>query len=212
MVDKSSPLARIAHNAQLVHIPKKQIIFRQGETYNHIYILKTGTVIMVSPKGTSQSILHVVRPLALMPFAFFSGPKAISQWSYLSYTDCELYILKPEKVRNLLQSDGQLALDLTAWFSFQVHELLIRLSSLSKSDIKEKMTAALKFLMVYHTGKRSKDGWAAVSFPITHQFIADMTGVTREGVSINMPYFQKQGVIRAPRPSALEINLKILDI
>jgi CRP/FNR family transcriptional regulator len=95
------------------------------------------------------------------------------------------------------------------WFSKEVHELLARLDSLGKTNVSDKLKAALKFLAIRH-GKERRSGWCRVSFPVNHQLLADMIGMTRESTTTAMKELVDQKIIRNPRLTILEIDLKKL--
>lgn len=194
-----------------LRIPKNQLLLPGGEEFGHIYILRRGVVKMVSGGEQNIQLLHLLRPLSLMPLAFFSGRKSRTQWEYITHTECLVSSIPADNLYKKLRDNGKMATDLTKWFSLEVHELLIRLNSLGKSDTRDKMLAALKFLASYHTEPAQND-WAEVSFPASYQFLADMTGVTREAISMNIKYFQTHSLVRSIGRSKIEINNKIMDI
>jgi CRP-like cAMP-binding protein len=92
------------------------------------------------------------------------------------------------------------------WYSKEVHELLVRLSSLGKTNTREKIIASLKFLAKHHAKERT-NGWYRVNFSVNHQLLADLTGVTRESSAMTMKDLSEKGVVRNPRQTVLEINL-----
>jgi CRP-like cAMP-binding protein len=95
------------------------------------------------------------------------------------------------------------------WFSNEVHEILTRLSSLGKTTARDKLAAVLKFLAIWHSVKRS-NGWWRVTFPVSHQLLADMVGITRESAAMVMKDLQSEKLACNPRQNILEINLSKL--
>jgi CRP/FNR family transcriptional regulator len=195
------------------HVPRGQIIIYQGDEPQEALILKKGIVKLydIDDQG-NEKILHIFKPYAVLPFAFFSGDAQPTRWFYSALTDCDICILPADKLAELMSSSGKLTLDLVSWFSLEVHELLMRLNSLGKTNAKAKVTAALKFLDAKHSTPR-RSGWMRVNFAVNHQLIADMTGLTRESTAMIMRDFQKRGLIRNPKQTILEINHeKLIDI
>jgi CRP-like cAMP-binding protein len=80
---------------------------------------------------------------------------------------------------------------------------------MSKTTTRPKLVAALKFLCVYHTNQ-TKSGWRRVNFPVSHQLLADMTGITRESATLVMKQLQDEKLTRSPRLGVLEINFERL--
>jgi CRP/FNR family transcriptional regulator len=198
-------------SARTRQVPSGQIILYEGDTPQEVFILKSGIVKLydIDDQG-SEKILHLVKPPAVIPFAFFSGMHDPLHWFYTTLTDCELYVVSASDLKEMTRADSRLAEILTNHFSDDVHELLVRLNSLSKTNIQDKVMAVLRFLMVRHATLRRAD-WCRVTFPINHQLIANLCGITRESTSIVMKELADKKVIRTPKMATLEINKKRLD-
>lgn len=109
----------------------------------------------------------------------------------------------------MLHTEIALGEVITNTFSSDVHKLLVRLSSLSKTSARDKVIAALSFLVSTHsTEKRAQ--WWQVNFPVSHQLIADICGITRETAAIMMKELHDEKIIRNPKVTVLEINKKML--
>jgi len=193
-------------------VPSGQIILYEGDTPQEVFILKSGIVKLydIDDQG-SEKILHLVKPPAVIPFAFFSGMHDPLHWFYTTLTDCELYVVPATELKDMTHADSNLAEILTNHFSDDVHELLVRLNSLSKTNTQDKVIAVLRFLMARHATER-RAGWWRVNFPINHQLIADLCGITRESTSIVMKEFLDKKITRVPKLATLEINRKRLDL
>lgn len=182
----------------------------EGDTLFDVFILKSGIIKIydIDEQG-NEKILHLVKPQAIIPFVFFSGGKESIKWFYAALTDCEICVLPFDILMRRMRENNDLAIQLMNWFSLEVHELLVRLSSLGKTNTQDKLLAALRFLSIHHATQRHS-GWWRVSFPVNHQLLADMTGVTRESTAMIMKEFREQHIIRNPRQTILEINLEKL--
>jgi len=193
-------------------VPSGQIILYEGDTPQEVFILKSGIVKLydIDDQG-SEKILHLVKPPAVIPFAFFSGMHDPLHWFYTTLTDCELYVVPATELKDMTHADSNLAEILTNHFSDDVHELLVRLNSLSKTNTQDKVIAVLRFLMARHATER-RAGWWRVNFPINHQLIADLCGITRESTSIVMKEFLDKKITRVPKLATLEINRKRLEL
>lgn len=188
------------------HYPRGQIMLYKGDSPVDVLILKQGTIkIYDTNEQGDEKILHLVKPYAVIPFAFFSGNHYDTQWYYAALTDCDVLVLSMEILRKQMEQNNQLATYLMNWFSLEVHELLVRLSSLGKTNTRGKVMAALKFLAAHHASKR-RSGWLRVNFPVNQQLLADMTGVTRESTATILHGLQERGIVRNPRQTILEIN------
>lgn len=206
LMDLSPPLAPLLKNVRSKLVPKGQIIFYQGDRTLDVYVIKSGIVKLhdIDEQGNEKS-LHLVKSPGIIPFAFFSGENIPVRWFYTALTDCELYVVPQKKLLSSMKANSELTLQLMNWFSQEVHELLTRLSSLGKTNARDKLLAALKFLVTSHSNEQ-RNGWWRVSFPVNHQLLADMVGITRESAAVTMKELQTERLIRNPRVTILEIN------
>lgn len=204
------PLRAVTQSARLKRYPKGQIIIYQGDEMLETFILKSGVVKIydIDDQG-NEKVLHLAKAPAVIPFAFFSGGKTPPNWFYAALTDCELYVLMYDVLQKAVDDDGTLATLLTNQFSRDVHELLVRLSSLGKTKAHDKLIATLRFLATWHSKPKS-GSWRRVTFPVNHQLLADITGITRERAAMVMKEFQDHKLIRNPRLTVLEIDTEKL--
>lgn len=196
--------------SRVKEIPKGQIIFYEGDSPVEIFIIKEGVVKIYNiDDDGNEKILHLVAAPAVIPFSFFTGSNKPTQWFYSALTDCDLYLLRREKLQEIERQNPEVLIFLMNWFSKEVHELLARLDSLGKTNVEDKLKAALKFLAVRHCRPR-RSGWLRVLFPVNHQLLADMIGMTRESTTTAMKVLADRKVIRNPKLTILEIDMKKL--
>jgi CRP-like cAMP-binding protein len=200
-------LARALQDTRCKQILKNQVLLYEGDTPPDVMIIKSGIVKVhdIDEQG-NEKVLHLLGCPAVFPFAFFTGGDIATRWYYTALTDCEIYSMPKQELRDLFADNPQLAQYLLNWFSREVHEILTRLSSLGKTLARDKVAAALRFLAVWHSLER-RSGWCRVTFPVSHQLLADMTGITRESATLTMEELQAERAVRNPRATILEINL-----
>ena len=206
-------LQKALQNTRLRHVPGGQIILYADDLPKEVFVLKSGIVKLydIDDQG-NEKLLHLVKAPAVVPFAFFSGMKTPLKWFYTTLTDCDVYVLSVDELRTMTRTNVALAELLTNRFSADVHELLVRLSSLGKTNARDKVIAALRFLLTVHAIER-RSGWWRVDFPVNHQLIGDLCGITRETTAIVMKELQHEKIVRNPRVTILEINKKnLLDL
>ena len=201
-----SPLSTILSHAKLRTYPKGQIILYEGETPTDLYIIKDGIVKVydIDDQG-NEKILHIMKAPSVFPMVFFLGGHHETRSFYTTLTDTEMYVVSQSFVEEQMRADSELAIALMQSFARETHELLVRLSSMEKTNTRDKLIAALKFLCVYHA-KELRGGWSQVTFPISHQLLADMIGVTRESTTMVMKELQEEKLVRNPRLTILEVN------
>jgi CRP/FNR family transcriptional regulator len=201
-----NPLFSLLENSQQRNYPKGQIILYQGDAPTHLFVIKQGEVKLydVDEQG-NEKILHILRPPAMFPLASYSGKQPDIMWFYGALTDTDVYLLPFDELESRMKDDATLDLYLLERLVKEVHELCVRLDSLSKTTSRSKLIAALKFLSAHHAEVR-KNGWRRVTFTVNHQLLADMAGITRESAAMAMKQLQDEHVTRAPRVGILEIH------
>lgn len=212
MEQKSIPrkLQDFLANARVKHIPKDQIILYEGDQPEKVFMVKSGVVKLHSiDEGGNDKILHLLKAANVIPLAFFSGYDVACRWYYTALIDSELYVLPRKELEHLMYTEERVGRCLTNTFSEEVHEVLTRLDSLSKTGVGEKLTAALRYLVACH-GTELKRGWYRIPFPVNHQLLADMIGMSRESTSICMKDLTTKKILRNPKLTQLEINLEKL--
>lgn len=199
-------LAKLLDGARSKQIASGQIIFYEGDPVDYVSLLVSGVVCMydIDSEG-NRKILHLAGPPSLIPFAFFNNTDTALFWFYEALTDVEMYVLSARALRDAMDNDPALSHSLVGTFALNVHELLVRLSSLNKTHVRDKLLAVLNFLSSHHAVER-RGGWFRVNFQINHQLVAEMCGITRESASLGLKELQDDGVIRFPRTGLLEIK------
>lgn len=206
-MEKLHPLlVPVLKHARRKQIAKGQVILYEGDLTVDVFVLESGIIKIhdIDDMG-NEKILHLLKRPAVFPFAFFSGSEIPTRWFYTALTDCEISVIPREMLQKEIETNSKLGLYLMNQFSLEVHEILTRLSSLGKTNTRDKLCSALNFLVVWHS-KQQRDDWYRVSFPVSHQLLADMIGTTRESTAIAMKELQNERMIRNPRLTILEIN------
>ncbi len=205
-----TPLSVLLTHAKLRTYPKGQIIIYEGETPTDLYVIKSGIVKVydIDNQG-NEKILHILKAPGIFPLVFFLQDSQETQSFYTTLTDVELYVLPQTHASKMMRENNDLTHYLIRAFALENHELMVRLSSMEKSTSRDKLIAALKFLCVYHT-KHSSGNWHQIGFPVSHQLLADMIGVTRESTTMVMKDLQEEKLVRNPRLTVLEVNFKNL--
>lgn len=201
-----SPLSKLTAGARIKQYPKNQMLLYGGDTVSEVYVLRKGTAKMydIDQQG-NEKVLHIIKPPCLMPLTALRGAGQVTEWFYGSITDCEVYAIPYAEAERRMAADSRLTEYLLRQIAGETHELLVRVSSLGKTDARGKLAYVLRFLAVCHANER-RGSWRRVTFPVSQQLLADMIGMTRESTAINMKRLRELGIIRYPRATILEIH------
>src|SRR6185437_2312463 len=114
-------ITKLITSARVKHVPKGQILLYVGDDPAQLMMLKTGVVKIhdIDAQG-NEKVLHLLKPLAVLPLAFFSGGAAATKWFYTALTDCDLYVVPKDVLQRTMETDGQSAVYLLNWFSREV--------------------------------------------------------------------------------------------
>jgi CRP-like cAMP-binding protein len=204
----NSVIAPMLKEARLRIYEKGQNILYPDDVTAHLFVIKRGAVTMydIDDQGM-QKVLHIFGPPALFPMVSFSAPAATVSWFYSALTRTEVYLLPYLELKERLENaEGTAAYNLLLrQLLCEVHELVVRINSGTRTNSLGKLVAALKFLAVHHS-RSQPTGWARVVFPVSHQLLADMTGLARETVTISMKQLQQYKAVRNGSGSRLEVH------
>jgi len=201
-----TPLRPLIEQAKLRQYPRGQIILYEGENPADAFIVKSGAVkIYDIDEDGNEKIIHILKSPGMFPVIFMFGTAGQTSTFYTTVVDSELYVLSRATFEAQLAKDPTLVLYCLKWFAREVQEIMRRMSSLEKSSTRSKLFATLSYLARHHAGP-PQSGWQRVTFPISHQLLADMIGVTRESTTMVMKDLHKEKVVRTPKLGTLEIN------
>lgn len=209
----NSVLGPVITSSLLRTYQKGQTIVYPGTDDSVLYVLKQGAVTLetINRKG-ERNILYIFSPPTLFPMTPFTDDSVSSSWFYTALTKTEVYVVSYRLVKETLAStDGLAAYKLLITQLLQEYnELLFHISDHSKTDSRIKIISTLLFLCKYHTNARSSV-WRQIRFPVNQELIANMTGSTRETISVLFKELTERKVIRMRGRQTLEINIRKLN-
>lgn len=191
---------------------KSQTILYPNENQGYIYLIKSGAVMMhdIDDEG-NRKILYVFGAPTLFPMVSFLEDAVHSSWFYTTLVDSEVHVISYDELKEKLQDENSFAAynSLLKQALKEVHELLLHITDHVKTDSNEKIISMLLFLLEHHTKTTSKP-WRPVLFPVSHQLMAEMTGLTRETVTLAMKELAEKKLVRYPSKAELELNFNNL--
>jgi len=202
-------IAPMLEEVRLRTYQKGQIVLYPDDQILQLFVIKKGAITMydIDDQG-NQKVVHIFGAPALFPMVSFTTDTASTAWFYGALVQTEVYVLPYSELKKRLESaEGVAAYNLLLrQLLSEVHELVVRVSSSSKTNSLDKLVAALRFLAVHHSRERAT-GWRRVMFPVSHQLLADMTGLARETVTLTMKQLLQRRAVRYGATSRLEINM-----
>jgi len=199
-------LKQIRNGKTTLKIPKKQVLFSQGDTTDAVFYIQVGKVMLsvVSPQGKEAVIV------ILEPGSFFGEGCLAGQLVHLATAttveDALIVRIDKQAMLRLLQDDrtfSALFLAYTLARNVRIQEDLV--DQLFNSSEKR---LARALLIMAHFGKEGKP--EQVIPKISQERLAEMIGTTRSRVSFFMNRFKKMGLIHYN--SGLHVHSSLLNI
>lgn len=163
-----------------------QIIIYEGDQPSHVLFVKKGAVkFFDTDSDGNEKILHIGGEGSIAPlFYSFEDKKAVDAF-YATLDRTEVLMVPLEDFRAKLRSSAEYAYQVLRWYAEEMDHIVLRLKSLEKSSAKQKILQVLYYLSDQHATKETATKqWRRITFPVTQQLLADLTGLTRETVNI----------------------------
>jgi len=174
---------------------------------NHLFYLKTGYVNQYSVSGSGQEFIHnIYKPGSIFPLHLALN-QLKTPFFFQALSKVEASVIPVDEITDFLQKNPNMLLALTKRLASGLNQLIYRFESLAVGVAQQKIAAAL-YLLAKRFGSSAKGNLEKSSlkslqkapliinaFPITHQFLANMTSLTRETVSAEMIKFKELKII-----------------
>jgi CRP/FNR family transcriptional regulator, cyclic AMP receptor protein len=208
--DPNTFLATIGEGRKMLSVPKKQLIFAQGDAADAVFYVQTGKVrlTVVSKIGKEATI-------ALIGQGNFFGEGALAgqvlrMGSAAAMSDCELLRVEKKAMMDALHREH-------AFSDMFVAYLLARNIRYEEDLVDQLFNSSEKrlarvLLLLAHFGK---EGVPETVVPkISQETLADMVGTTRSRVSFFMNRFRKLGFIHyaGGEDGGLQVHSSLLNV
>ena len=192
------------------HYHKGQIVCYDGDRPQHIFFIASGHIRYYDiDKEGNEKILHIIGKDNVFPMLYAFRVTDYVSGFYATLDETEILAVPLNEFQQATKTNVELSNALTKWFLGEINQLVFRVSSLQKTDARDKVLHVLAYLATEH-GKRTGD-WQQLGMPITQQFVADLAGLARETVSTIMHSLEKEKLIRTHKPHSLDIRAKVVD-
>ncbi len=182
-----------------------QIVCYQGDKPQHVFFVAKGHIRYydIDEEG-NEKILHLIGPNNIFPMLYAFGVTEDVAAFYGTIDAASIITVPLDEFSKAAQTNIELANALTRWFLTEINQLVYRISSLEKTEARAKILYALKYLALNYG--ESKGTWQHVNVPVTHQFIANFTGLARETVSATMHDLVDERLIKSGKNHKLEVK------
>ncbi len=192
--DALTRIVGLAHSRQL---EAAAFFFNEGDPAEEFFVLTSGRVKLtqLTPEG-HQIVLRLIGPGDA-----FGGVGAFGDSTYpVSAEAVEPSLAlawSSATMRQLFESERSMALNALHFVSGRYHDLQRRYRQLMTERVERRVARSL-LRLVHEAGRRVESG-IEISFPVSRQDIAEMTGTTLFTVSRLLSAWEEQGIVRSGR-------------
>jgi len=184
--------------ARLRTYPKNQLIHYADDPLSHIYLIKSGYIksYTILESGDTRTIL-LLGPGDIFPLSFSSSmdwENYTIRYFYQTLCDAEVMVLPSDILREKIESDPEMLGTYMTYLSASNEAIMTQLEVMKNKKAIDKVEMLLPYL-IQKAGKRLKPDIYELQLRMSHQEIADLSGVTRETTTTLIKELEHRGVI-----------------
>lgn len=182
-------------NNKVAKFSKGETIFLLDEIPKHIYCIKSGVIkiFSVTSNGNKQLInFEIVGDILPKSVAFSISTKTL--FEYTAFTDCELYVINIDDFKSQIAYNIDFTKKMLNRLACTLVGLSLKVDALEKSNAEYKLAYIFRYLcLLFGTNRLS--GHVRIEVPLTQQDIAELTGLTRETINMEIHLLTKLKII-----------------
>lgn len=191
-------VSRLFEKQPLRKNPKNQIIFYQGDPLTNICLIKKGFVkaYMVLESGETRT-LFLLGPGDIFPIAFsldLDWSNYHVKYFYQTLSDVQLLVADPKVFKKSIDTNSDLMNIFLGYMSATNESIINQLEMMKTKGARSRLAYLLPYL-VKKLGEPIGGTTYKLSFRISHQEIADLTGLTRETTTQQIKRLETEGAI-----------------
>jgi CRP/FNR family transcriptional regulator len=177
------------------HFKEKTPIIYQGEVPRCGFYLKKGIVKVYNLHANgNEQILRFYGPGDFFPLPWLYGQVATEFYYYEAVENCEVISVTKQDVADVIKKDPALSQYIFDAMLSDQTALNLRIISLEQPRANEKLEYTLYYLM-FRYGKHVGDEIYVINMSLTHITLANLVGLTRETITMEMNKLKKKGII-----------------
>ena len=180
----------------------RQLYYRKGETFLRagdtpvgIFYIKKGFVRLYSLSSAGKELTLVLyKPGDFFPvvWTFTSQPSA---YYFETLCDCEIIKAPKDKFINFVEENKGVLYEIIDHILQRFQVALRRMESLTFGNASARLASVL-LIYASRFGVKQENTGIVIPIPLTHKDIANLVGVARETVSIELKKFINKGIIQ----------------
>lgn len=186
-------------------------ILYQGEVPRHAYILTEGIVKVYDIGGAGdEKIINFMSVGDLLPPAWVFKKAPVSLYYYDAFTPCSFYRVPREELLDTIKNIPAVTNFMFEHYAKSFVGSLLEINALEQSKGSEKIIHMLQYLLMrFPSQSNPNEGWERIDLRITHQELANMTGLTRETTSTELNKLRRKGIVEYSNQN-YSLNIQLL--
>lgn len=186
-------LEKFLSGSKIINYKKGEIILRPGDTPQGISFIKSGYIKDYSiSKDGEELILIIFKPEDFFPIRWTLLDKQSTHY-FEAMTDVELRRIPRDQFIDFVKDNSDVFYELTKFILVRLGGIMQRMEYLAFGNAEEKVASILS-ICAERFGKKDKNR-TVIQVSLTHKDIANLVGVTRETVSLELKKLEKKGII-----------------
>lgn len=179
--------------------PKNQLIQYQGDLLTHVYLITAGyvKVYTILDSGDMRTLL-ILGPGDIFPlmYSLESGWNTYQlSYFYQSLTDTKLKLLEASDIRHKIDTDATIKDLYITYLASTNHAIMSQLEIMKSKKAINKIVLLLPYL-INKLGQQIRPNVYQLKVKLSHQELADLSGVTRETTTTLIKKLEKTGKIK----------------
>jgi CRP-like cAMP-binding protein len=192
--------------------PKNQLIHYAGDPLTNIYMVEDGFIkaYTILDSGDTRTIL-LLGPGDIFPLSFASSLDWANyeiKYFYQTLVDTQVISLPVDVLRQHIGTETEAMTTYMNYMAASNEAIMTQLEVMKNKKAIDKVAMLLPYL-ISKAGKKIKPDVYQMQLKLSHQEIADLSGVTRETTTTLIKELEKEGVIDQ-RKGKWQINTKNL--
>ena len=172
---------------------KGETILRSGDMPQGVFLIKKGYVKDYSiSKDGEELTLIIFKPDDFFPMQWVFNNRQNYHY-FVAMSAVELWRVSKDEFISYIEANPDLFFELTSHIVLRLGGIMQRMEYLAFGNAYEKVASILA-ICAERFGKTEKDG-VAIQVPFTHKDIANLLGITRETVSVEIKKLERKGII-----------------
>lgn len=191
-------IEKLFSDGRLKIYPKHQLIHYQGDPLSHIYLIREGFIkaYTILDSGDTRTLL-ILGPGDIFPLAFSSSldwDNYQIRYFYQSLSDTKLQVLSAETMREHIENNPEMMSIYMNYIAASNEAILNQLEVMKNKKAIDKVGLLLPYL-ISKAGKQIRPDLYQLQIRLSHQEIADLSGVTRETTTTLIKKLENDGII-----------------